>query len=371
MRLYRNHTLVVFSDVNFSPQLFAILQELHNQKISFRVLLIGDPEVSIGLQIMAQEWNLRIIPKRNKLSSVLNLIIISAEIIRNRPKVLFASGQFATVIGMFTSKALNVPKRIFIRHHSNFHHKYNMKLGVILDKMANYSSTEIIAVSAVVKDILISNEAAKPEKVRLIYNGIDLRKFRNINLISTKAHDLHEKPEQLLHIGVISRLTELKGVEYIAQAFVKLQLEFPNSRLHIVGAISDSYTEIMNILAPLDRDIYTIERENSDIPGFFQNLDVFIHVPIGVEDEAFGIVYIEALATGVPCIFTKSGILNELNEKEKYVFIVPPRDFEAIYYNLRQIILGINTPRIGIPNLWINQFSLEKIAKNYVEIIKG
>ena len=371
MRLNRNHTLVVFSDVHFSPQLLAILQELHNQEISFRVLLIGDPEVSLGHQIMAQEWNLRIIPKRNKLSSVLNFGIVGAEIIRNRPKVLFASGQFATIIGMLTSKALNVPKRIFIRHHSNFHHKYNMKLGVILDKMANYSSTEIIAVSAVVKKTLISNEAAKPEKVKVIYNGIDLRKFLNINLNGSKVHDLHERPEQLFHIGVISRLTELKGVEYIAQAFIKLQLEFPNSRLHIVGAISDSYTEIMNILAPLNRNIYTVERENFDIPGFFKNLDVFIHVPIGVADEAFGIVYIEALATGVACIFTKSGIINELNNKEEYVYIVPPRDFEAIYHNLRQIILGVSAPKIRIPNLWISQFSQEKIAKDYVEIING
>lgn len=367
----RDYTLIVFSDVNFSPQLFAILQELHNQESSFRVVLIGDPGVAIAQQIKAQYWNLRVIPKRGKLGSVLYLLVLGSEILRNRPNVLFASGQFATAISMLVGKILHVQRRIFIRHHSNFHHKYNMRHGILVDKMANYLSTEIVAVSEVVKDILISNEAVNPKKVRLIYNGIELEKFQNVDSKNNKADYGQERGSNLFNIGVISRLTELKGVKYIAQAFAKLRQEFPNSRLHIVGAFSDSYSEVSNILSSTDHNSYTIEKENSDIPSFFRSLDAFIHVPVGVQDEAFGIVYIEALASGVACIFTQSGVLNELDDAQRYVTIVPPRDFEAIYFNLRKMLLGISNSRTSITDEWIKQFSLEKIAKDYAELLIG
>ena len=368
---YRIHTLIVFSDVNSSPQLIAILQKLHSAGSTFRVILIGDSKVIIGQQIRALEWNLRVISKRGKLASILHLFLICEEIIRNRPKVLFASGQFATAIGMFSARLLNTPRRIFIRHHSNFHHKYNMRFGILLDKIANHFSTEIVAVSTVVKNILISVESVKPQKVRLIYNGIELEKFRNVNLNNMMAINGHNNERNLFNIGVISRLTELKGVKYIAQAFVKLHTEFPDTFLHIAGAFSDSYSEVSKILSTIGQDSYIIERENTDIPGFFRNLNVFVHVPVGIQDEAFGIVYIEALASGVECIFTQSGVLNELDDAQKYLTIVNPQDCEAIYSNLRKILLGISASRAPIPEVWINQFSLEKVAKKYTELIIG
>jgi glycosyltransferase involved in cell wall biosynthesis len=363
--------LVVFSDVNFSPQLFGILQELHNQKISFRVLLIGDSKDLIGQQVKAQQWNLRIIPRRNKSSSILNLFTISVEIIRFRPKVLFASGQFASVIGMFAAKVLNVPSRIFIRHHSNFHHKYRMRIGILLDKMTNYSSTEIIAVSTVVKKILISDEAAKPEKVKLIHNGVDLNDFRSEHPNFKAQTRQNFEKAHLFHIGVVSRLTEWKGVEYTATAFVRLQKEFPNSRLHIVGAFADAYSDVRHILSAVPENAYTLEKINSNIPLFLHELDVFVHVPVGTDDEAFGIVYIEALSSGIPCIFTQSGVINELDAPDSYAYIVAFRNSEEIYLNLKRLIQGDNDSKIAVLDSWLNQFSLDVMAKSYADLLLG
>ena len=290
---------------------------------------------------------------------------------RFRPKVLFASGQFATVIGMFAAKVLNVPSRIFIRHHSNFHHKYRIRIGILLDRITNYSSTEIIAVSSVVKKILISDEAVKPEKVKLIHNGVDLNSFKfeppRLKLESTQNFE----KDILFHVGVVSRLTKWKGVEYTAAAFVKLQKEFPNSRLHIVGAFADSYSEVTKVLSAVPKNTYTLEKINSNIPIFLHELDAFVHVPVGTEDEAFGIVYIEALASGIPCIFTQSGVIHELDAPDSYAHIVAFRNSEEIYLNLRRLIQGENVSKIAVPELWLNQFSLDVMAKSYVELLLG
>ena len=371
MRSHGNFTLIVFSDVNFSPQLFAILQELHNRKKAFRVILIGDPTVTLARQIKAQEWNSRVIPKRGKLGSALYLLVIGTEVMKDRPSALFASGQYATAISMLAGSILNVKKRIFIRHHSNFHHKNNMRLGMLVDKMANYLSTEIVAVSVVVKDILILSEAVKPEKVRLIHNGINLNNFKSTSPVLKEVLMRYFGKVSLFHIGVVSRLTEWKGVEYTARAFVRLQKEFPNSRLHIVGAFADSYLDVKNILSTVPESVYTLDKINSNIPLFLKKLDVFVHVPVGMQDEAFGIVYIEALASRIPCIFTQSGVINELDAPDNHAHIVAFRNTEEIYMNLKRMIEGINATKIEVPELWLNQFSLDVMAKSYAELLLG
>ena len=171
MQKKKNQILAIFSDVNSSPQLVAILQELKNNGGTFRVILIGEIELIIAKQIKALDWDLVIIRKRGRLGSALNLLLVCFQILTYQPRVLFASGQFATAIGMFSAKLLNVPLRIFIRHHSSLHHKYKMKLGIWSDKMANRMATHIIAVSTLVKNILISNEGVNCRKIRLVYKS--------------------------------------------------------------------------------------------------------------------------------------------------------------------------------------------------------
>jgi len=361
--------LVLLSDVNFSPQLISILHELHNRKSDFQVILIGESVAKIAVQIGAHKWKLRVIRKTGKLGSILHLFMICYWILRIRPEVVFTSGQFATVIGMISARIFRVPQRIYIRHHSNFHHKYNMKFGVFLDHVTNSLSTDIVAVSGVVRSILISKEAVDSKKIKLIYNGINLDRFQQIDGVKSVTHWKSLEQDKPFTIGVISRLTDVKGVEYTATAFAKLQGEFPNTRLHIVGAFADSYNDVIGILNPLDPNVYLIESENPDIPSFYRSIDVFVHVPTGSDDEAFGIVYIEALASRVPCIFTKSGILNELENLEEYVAIVPYRSSNEIYYKLKELIQGSTSAKIEVPIQWIDQFSELTVAQQYSKLI--
>jgi glycosyltransferase involved in cell wall biosynthesis len=363
--------MTLFSDVDFSPQLIAILTELENREALFQMLLIGNPELQIAKQIKKLGWELKIIPQRGKLGSLLSFLLVSLEIIKYRPHTLFASGQYATIIGIFLAKLLSVSNRVFIRHHSIIHHKYQMKLGMIMDRISNRMATSIIAVSTVVKNILVQKESVIPEKITVIYNGVDLIKFKMNFSLAKEDSIQHSEKTSLFHIGVISRMTEWKGVEYTASAFVRLQKEFPNSRLHIVGAFADSYTDVQNILSNVDSNRYTFEKSNSNIPLFLHGLDAFVHVPVGKDDEAFGIVYIEALASGIPCIFTQSGVLNELETPGRYVHLVGFRNSDEIYLNLKQLIQSKNESKVAVPESWLNQFSLDEMANRYVDFLLG
>jgi glycosyltransferase involved in cell wall biosynthesis len=363
--------LAVFSDVNSSPQLVAIFQKIDELGGNFRIILIGNEDAIIAKQIKALKWDLVMIPKRGKIGSLISFLKICIQVIRFKPQVLFASGQFATVIGIPCSKLLFIPHRIFIRHHSNLHHKYELKLGILLDKVTNHLATQIVAVSKVVSNILVNKENVEPGKIHLVYNGVDLERFHGSSLQRATAFSQDDDVNRPLNIGVVARLTEWKGVEYVAQAFVKLQMEYANSRLHIVGAYADSFPRVSKILSPLDPNSYKIESENSDIPSFLSGLDVFIHAPVGPNDEAFGIVYIEALASKTPCIFTSSGILNELENPGKYVEIVDYRNLEEIYLHLKEFIQKIKTAKPPVQDNWLKNFALDSMATEYSKILLG
>lgn len=62
----------------------------------------------------------------------------------------------------------------------------------------------------------------------------------------------------------------------------------------------------------------------------YRTFDVFVHAPVGREYEAFGQVYVEALAMGVPSVFTLSGVANDFIEDGRNALVVPYRDPAAI-----------------------------------------
>src|SRR5690606_4491552 len=72
--------------------------------------------------------------------------------------------------------------------------------------------------------------------------------------------------------------------------------------------------------------------------ALYKLFDVYVHVPIDEKIEAFGQTYVEALAAGIPSVFTKSGIANDFIEDERNALVVPFRNSEAIYSALLRVL---------------------------------
>jgi glycosyltransferase involved in cell wall biosynthesis len=362
------HILFLFSDVNASPMLLQIVKNVQKSEYSFKVVVIGeiDLEICKGLQQLGIDPFL--ISKRSKYGLLWMLVSVTRQLLISRPKTILASGQYATILGILPAYILRVRRRIFIRHHSNFHAKNRMQFGMLADFIANYLSTEIVAVSEVVKEILVNSEGVNSAKVILIHNGIDTERFYAINFSREKLGSVNHKE---ISVGVVSRMTGWKGVQYTVDAFIMLHSRFPNSHLYLVGAPADSYDLIKDKLAILDPSAYTLVSWHPDILGFLQSLDIFVHVPIGPQDEAFGLVYVEALASRTPSIFTISGVLHELSNPEKYAQIVPYQDSIAIFNEMAKILEVASPNGDSVPQEWLQQFSLDTMGKRYMKLLIG
>ena len=369
-RLPTAQSLLIFSNVNASPQLLSILKRLISERANCKVLLIGNDRLQIAQDMSKEGIDFRILPSKGKYSALPLFWSVWLEIIRRRPSVLYASGQLASAVGIICGFFVGTPIRVFTRHHSDFHHKYNMKFGVFVDRLTNTLATHVVAVSEVVQKILINDEGVPQNKISLIPNGIELTDFINARL-NRKQHSFPRESKNKVNVGIISRMTNWKGIEYAAKAFIQFQQRYPNAHLTIIGAFSDSYENVSEILKPLPKANYALEEFRLNIPEFLSGLDVFIHVPVGFQDEAFGIVYIEALAVGIPSIVTISGVLHELPGLQNYVEIVPYMDSDSIFAAMLRIESQIGEAKSLVPHEWLQQYSLDRMSGQYSDLLLG
>ena len=358
--------LAIFSEVNSSPQLFSILMAAKESGILVDVLIFSVKENPLLRELRDNGINVRNIRPSKKINSGVLFLTVACKIFRQKPDILFTSGIYANIVGLTTSYFQKVKRRVFIRHHSNFHSVNRHFLGMLTDRLCNKLATDIVAVSKLVEQILVKNEKVSQKKVKLIHNGINLSVFKHDR---KKVHVFNDPDSELqFRIGMVSRMTKLKGISYAAEAFVKLHEEFPHATFTVIGQFSDSYTDIKQTLEKLPLSSYQLRESTPSVSNFLSSLDAFIHVPIGIEDESFGLVYLEALASNVECIFTVSGILNELPNLEKYVSLVDYKSANGIYQALHRLLENVDNNMLVVPEIWLSQFDLEQMSKKYVDL---
>lgn len=273
-----------------------------------------------------------------------------------KPNMVHCHLLTANILGLSAAKLLGIKNRIYTRHHSDYHFRYFPK-GVRWDKFCNKLATCIIAPSASVQNVLIEREAVAVEKIELIHHGFDLDYFKNVDdsLKQSKAKQYNPNAQYPV-MGVISRFTELKGIHYIIPAFQKLLHTYPNALLLLFNARGDYSFELDKLLSSLPNKSYQKIIFENDLAAVYSLFTVFTQVSTDRDIEAFGQTYVEALAAGVPSVFTLSGVANDFIKNEYNALVVPYCDSESIY------------------NGWIKILSddelVDKIRKNGLKSVK-
>ena len=253
-----------------------------------------------------------------------------------KPEIVHCHLLQATILGLLAAYIVGTRKRIFTRHHGTLHH-LNHKKGVLWDKLCNALASDIVAVSDNVKHILNNMDHATPNKVSVIPHGFD---WHSLRFISNKEESYLKEKYNLLGkspiIGCIARFTEWKGIQYTIPAFGKFLESCPDALLVLANAQGDYAEHIHQLLKELPSESYRIIAFEPDLGELYRCFDLYVHVPVDAEVEAFGLTYVEALAAEVPSIFTISGIAPAFIEHAHNAWVVPYRDSNAI-------LLALNT----------------------------
>jgi len=191
----------------------------------------------------------------------------------------------------------------------------------------------VIVASSVIGRHMISDFGVPHERIRLIPRGVDLDRFK-FNMPSVSA-----KPEY--RIGVIGRITPIKGHAFFLQAIARVVRLFPKARVVIVGDAPGEKPEYLEKLKALTRQL-DIDRfveflgARYDIPKIMADLDLLVLPSIG--QEAFGRVIIEAGASGVPVIATAVGGAAEIIEDGRTGILVRPGDMLEMVNSIIKVL---------------------------------
>ncbi len=190
----------------------------------------------------------------------------------------------------------------------------------------NVLASAVIANSQATQKALLRNAPwLDPQRIHVIYNGIDPQPF----LLPASGNFRSRLGLERQHfvIGFVGQLDERKGLEWLLPAFRETWRQFPAARLALVGE------------GPLRPWIETFCRENHltgavHLAGFvagveevMRDIDVLVLPSLW---EGFGIVLIEAMAAGKPCITTAVSSMPEIVVHGVTGYVVPVRDAQAL-----------------------------------------
>lgn len=184
--------------------------------------------------------------------------------------------------------------------------------------LAYRNSNCAAAISQSVKDSFVKIYGFHKEKVALVYNGIDIRKFYHIN---SKNDDFH-----IIYVG---RLIPVKGIHLLINAVAQLDHSY-RIKLYIVGTGPEDYVNsLQNIVKSnnLEEKIVFTGPQN-DVTGYLARSDIFVHPAIC--EEGFGITLVEAMASSLPCIAFNKGAVPEIIEPGQNGLIVNEESPKAL-----------------------------------------
>ena len=295
---------------------------------------------------------------------------------RENPDIFHAHHAFTplSLRGMAMAKEENFPTvltthSIFLAYDSPVWDIFNQAfpvLGWFIDR-----ADRIIAVSNAAK-AFISHFTQK--QVAVIPNGVDSKKFHPNWNKERLREDLGIEEERI--ILCVSRLSYRKGIHVLLNAMKILTDEMDDIRLIILGE-GEMFLLLRTQAKSLDlenRVSFMGYVPSQQLPKFYGMTDVFV-LP-SITAEAFGIVLLEAMASGKPVVATNVGGIPEVVESSNCGILVDPWDeyalAEAIFSLLEDESLRNELGRNGrkaVENRYSWDIIAEKIERVYQEIV--
>jgi glycosyltransferase involved in cell wall biosynthesis len=226
-----------------------------------------------------------------------------------------------------------------------------------------------IAPSRYFADLMQKRLRLDPERVRVVYNGINLEGYLPAAIPPTPPV-----------LGYFSRMCQAKGLDTLVEAFIKLKArdQFKNLKLRVGGGMGPSdkifVDNLKSILAKhkcLGDTEFCPNLDRAQKQAFLRSLTV-MSTP-ALYGEAFGLYVIEALASGVPVVQPRHAAFPELIEATKGGLLCEPGNPTALADGIEQLLLDRQKARAmgeAGRNAVRQNFSVERMARDMVEVFQ-
>lgn len=243
--------------------------------------------------------------------------------LKYKPDIIHAhSSFFCGIPSAIVAKKLHIPFIYEVRGIwedsavGNGNLKYNSITYKIIRSLESWVMKKadlVIVISNGLKTELIKR-GISPNKIEIVYNGVDINKFRPIKKDKDLVirYDLKDK----VVFGYIGSIIKLEGLEYLIRAFKQIKNSIENSKLIIVGDGAE-LNNLKNITTELklDEDVIFIGRiSHEQILSYYSIIDMFVipRIKSRVSDLVTPLKPFEIMAMGKLVIGSDVGGIKEI-----------------------------------------------------------
>lgn len=260
---------------------------------------------------------------------------------KEKPLMIHSMTPKAGLLCMMAGWLTKIPIRIHTFTGLIFPTSTGIKRKILMatDWLTCACATHIIPEGEGVKKDLLNHKITN-KQIKVLGHGncrgIDLGKFDRTNDVICKADNIHK--DGYFTFITIGRIVGDKGINELVEAFCRINNEFSNTRLVLVGSYEAE-------LDPIHPATLNEINENPNIEAVGQRNDVRPWLAasdcavLASYREGFPNIVIEAGAMGLPQIVTDINGANEIIVEGKNGTIVPPRDSDALYNAMKRMII--------------------------------
>jgi glycosyltransferase involved in cell wall biosynthesis len=314
-------------------------------------------------QDLRPEIKLHILHKRRGLGNLVAVVRLFRLIRLNHYHIVHTHLLIPNLLGR-AAALLARPPVIIAAEHGITPHK--PRFYILLDWLLGELTDRVTAVSQAVARVRVQREGIPPEKLVIIPNPVDLDDFGHQAAPEALARLRLELGLSLgtLYIGIVARLTPIKGLDTFIDACSQVAREVPEARFLIVGdgelkaSLQKRATEL-----GLDSQLRFLTNR-TDVPQILNLCDVCVLTSLS---ESCPLAVLEYMAAQKPVIATNVGGIPEFVLDQETGILVPPSDPGALAREMITLLQNAELrARLGAAGrLWVQRFSAQEIARRY------
>jgi len=282
---------------------------------------------------------------------IISFLKLRKEVKKHKIDLIHSNSRTTQVLGNLLSRYCAKP-HIFTCH-GFFKPKLSRRLFPCWGKL-------VIAISQEVKEHLISDFKLNENKITIINNGIDLHNFGNFAGRQSFRESLGLGDAPL--VGIIARLSDVKGHTYLFQAMQAVIKNFPSTKLLVAGEgkMKEVLVREAEDLAIKDNVLFLPQAAGTE--NVLAGLDIFVMPSL---QEGLGLALMEAMAQGLAVVGSAVGGIKTLIKDAQNGLLVPPGDAVSLAEAISRLLgdkpmrekLGASARKFIIDN-----FSKEKMV---------
>jgi glycosyltransferase involved in cell wall biosynthesis len=254
-------------------------------------------------------------------------------------RIVHTHDLYANLLGIPAAVIARVPVIISSQRDLSHLDLYKTRRRVWLRRMQNLCAAVLTNANAVREAMLAENHFV-PEKVRVIYNGVDTDRFSHGSrdrrwLIRSDANEggAIEKEKWIVLVGNMH--SDVKGHPWLIDAAIAITRKFPETRFVLVGdgALRKDFERQVAALG-LERHFLFLGRRD-DVPRILACCDIGV---LPSKAEGLPNAVLEYLAAGLPTVASRVGGNAEIVQDGKSGLLVPPEDSSALEEALLRLL---------------------------------